>query len=60
MNPKQLISDHFSASIKTVMSTGNTLDDRIIQAASLTAETVNGGGKILTCGNFSDTSHFKF
>lgn len=61
MNPKQLISDHFSASIKTMMSTGNTLDDRIIQAALLTSETVTRGGKILSCGNggsASDAQHF--
>ena len=61
MNPERLVRDHFSASAQTAMTTVEAIGDRIAQAATRAAQTLDNGGKIMICGNggsASDAQHF--
>ena len=61
MDPERLVRDHFSASAKAATATVEAIGDRIANAATLAAQTLDNGGKILICGNggsASDAQHF--
>ncbi|SVB24628.1 uncharacterized protein METZ01_LOCUS177482 [marine metagenome] len=61
MDPERLVRDHFSASTQAATATVEAIGDRIAHAATLAAQTLDNGGKILICGNggsASDAQHF--
>ena len=61
MDPERLVRNHFSASTQTAAATVEAIGDRIVQAATRAAQTLDNDGKILICGNggsASDAQHF--
>lgn len=61
MDPQQRITDHFQASIATKQSAMEALPAAIGAASELMVHTLEGGGKILACGNggsAGDAQHF--
>ena len=61
MNSEQLVRDHFHTSAQTAATTAEIIGPKIVQAATLAAQTLDSNGKILICGNggsASDAQHF--
>ncbi len=61
MSLQTRIQQHFSASIETKRKTLELLQQPILEAAQLVFDTIQNGGKILSCGNggsAGDAQHF--
>ena len=61
MDPERLVRDHFSVSAQTATATVEAIGDRIAEAATRAAKTLDNDGKIMICGNGGsarDAQHF--